>query len=337
MDLNGFIDRLPKAEMHLHLEGTVPWSTAQPYTAPEQAYETPPWIQADHRFADFKDFSTAMRPCITYLQSSVEHYGSAAAAYFAHLIAQNVRYVEVSIGMGLVLLNGKNDPAEVVAAIRAAAPLGLHVRVIGGINRRYVHSLHSEETRAILETPGIDGIDLQSDERISGPCMFLDIYRAAEERGYLLRAHAGELAGPAAIRETLNCLHVTRIEHGVTAIQDEELIERLVNNPTITLDMCPTSNVKLCVVESLATHPIGELLRRGVKVTCSTDDPGVLGVSLTDELRNLVVYQNFTAHELAALQINAFRAARLPDDIRDSLISEVQALTDRFVAEAESA
>jgi adenosine deaminase len=333
MDLNQFIEALPKAEMHLHVEGTVPWTQVEAYASLGEA--PPDWLHPDYRFADFSDFSEIMRPGTAYIRTSAANYKATAAAYFAQLMKQNVRYVEISIGMGLALLNAKNDPAEVVAAIRDAIPPGLHVRVIAGINRRYVHPMDSEETRAILNTPGIDGIDLQSDERTSGPCMFLDIYRAAEERGYLLRAHAGELAGPAAIRETLDCLHVTRIEHGVTAIQDEDLIERLVKE-NITLDMCPTSNVKLCIVESLAAHPIGELLRRGVKVTCSTDDPAVLGVSLTDELRNLVTYQNFTAHELAALQINAFEVALLPDDVRQSLIAEVQALTERFVRKAEN-
>lgn len=334
MDLNQFIDALPKAEMHLHLEGTVPWSIAKAYAIGSIDGECP-WVHSDYRFTDFADFGDAMRPATVYIRSSVANYASAAAAYFAQLTAQNVRYVEVSIGMGLALLNQKNDPAEIIAAIREAAPPGLHVRVIAGINRRYVHTMDSEETRSILETPGIDGIDLQSDERTSGPCMFLDIYRAAEERGYLLRAHAGELAGPEAVRETLECLHVTRIEHGVTAIHDEELIQRLIDN-SITLDMCPTSNVKLCVVENHAAHPIGELLRRGVRVTCSTDDPAIFGVSLTDELRNLVKHQNFTVQELAALQINAFQVALLPDEVKQSLIAEVQALTERFVSGSES-
>jgi adenosine deaminase len=335
MDLNQFIDALPKAEMHLHLEGTVPWTIAQSY-APYPLDEQCPWLHTDYRFKDFDAFSGIMRPGTIHIRSSVANYASVAAAYFAQLVAQNVRYVEVSIGIGLVMLNDKIDPIEVVAAIRAAAPSGLHVRVIAGINRRFVHTMDSKETSAILNTPGVDGIDLQSDERTSGACMFLDIYRAAEERGYLLRAHAGELAGPAAIRETLDCLHVTRIEHGVTAIHDEALIQRLIDE-SITLDMCPTSNVKLCVVESLAAHPIGELLRRGVKVTCSTDDPAIFGVSLTDELRNLVTYQNFTAQELAALQINAFQVALLPDNVRQSLVAEVQALIEQFVAEEQGA
>jgi adenine deaminase len=332
MDLTRFIAALPKAETHDHLEGTVDWATSRPYAAPDQTFETPPWIDAAYRFADFVDFGNAIRPAVKYMQRSPATYGSVAAAYFAQLVAQNVRYVEVSIGMGLALLNGKNDPAQVVAAIREAAPSGLHVRVIAGINRRYVHPLDSDEVRAILDTPGIDGIDLQSDERISGACMFLDIYRAAEERGYLLRAHAGELMGPAAVKETLDCLHVTRIEHGVTALEDDDLMTRLIDDPTVTLDMCPTSNVKLGVVESLAAHPIGEFLRRGVKVTCSTDDPAVFGISLTDELQNLVTHQHFTAHELATLQINAFQSALLPDDVKVSLIAEVQALVKGFEA-----
>ena len=329
-NLDAFIDALPKAETHIHIEGTVPWSIARHYAT--DATE-PDWLHPDFRFTDFDQFGSAMMLGVLHLQhDSLRHYADVAAACFRHLAAQNVRYVEVTLGMGPILRGDAADPAEVVAAVHAAAPAGMHVRVIGGVNRRFVHPLDGPEARAVLDTPGIVGIDLQSDERANGPCAFTDLYDAARERGYLLRAHAGELSGPQIIADTLDCLGVSRIMHGTTAIHDEALVVRLAADPTITLDMCPTSNVRLRVVDSLESHPIGELLRRGVQVTCSTDDPAIFDITLTDELRQLVTHQSFTARELAALQINAFRAALLPEAERQSLIAEVEALVTQFEA-----
>jgi adenosine deaminase len=216
------------------------------------------------------------------------------------------------------------DLREVIDAIYAAAPPSLIVRVIAGINRLGPVSLDSEEAQIILETPGIIGLDLHGDERLNSPELFADIYKAAGEKGYLLRAHAGELTGPDTIRESIDVLKLSRIEHGTSAQGDEDLLQKFIDE-NITLDMCPTSNVKLRVVDSIESHPIGEFLRRGVRVTCSTDDPPIFNISLTDELHTLVRYQNFTPRELAQLQINAFEAAILPEDTRHKLLNEVEA------------
>lgn len=321
-----FIQRLPKAEMHLHLEGTIPWEITHPYSPWQLQGEAPPWLHPDYRFADFNDFGEIMRPGINYMRASAEMYGKVAHDYFQQLIAQNVRYVEVSIGMGLVVLSGGLNPTEVVASIYAAAPPGLHVRVIAGVNRRFAHPLDGAEAQAIIHTPGVVGIDLHSDERENGPKNFAALYQAASERGYLLRAHAGELTGAQTIWDTIQYLNVTRIEHGTTAIEDDSLILWLAQNPHITLDMCPTSNVKLGVVKSYADHPIKKLMQRGVSVTCSTDDPAIFNTTLTDELHYLVQHLDFTRQELATLQINAFKAALLPDDVRQALIDEVMTL-----------
>lgn len=328
MDIDTFIQRLPKAEIHLHLEGTIPWQIASRY-APDDLPLDAPWLHPDFCFDDFDDFSYVMRPGITYMVQSVETYAAAARDYFKTLVAQNVRYVEVSIGINVTLRDETLNPADVVAAIYAAAPPELTVRLIVGINRRFAYPLDGPDAKATFNTPGVVGIDLHGDERESGPHDFADIYRTAYDRGYLLRAHAGELTGPQTIWDTLDTLGVSRIEHGTTAIYDDALIDRLIQDD-ITLDMCPTSNVKLGVVDDLETHPIGDLMRRGVRVTCSTDDPGIFGVTLTDELRNLVEYQGFTARELAALQINAFEVALLSDLERIPLMAEVRSLLDEY-------
>ncbi len=335
MHLHTFIKALPKAEMHLHLEGIVPWHLARRHAATPPTATRPPWHDPHYRFADFDAFRQVMQAGRRYLQQAAPHYSQVAATYFHHLLDQNVRYVELTFGMGRLLQH--HDPAAVVAAIHAAVPPGLYVRLIAGINRRSDPDVATAEAQAILSTPGIVGIDLQGDERINTPCAFMDLFRAAKQQGYLLRAHAGELTGASTISATLDCLGVTRIEHGVTACQDPALRERLRHDPTITLDMCPTSNLKLGVVANRAAHPIADFLRSGIRVTCSTDDPAVFGVSLSDELQHLVLTHACTAQELALLQVHAFRAALLPQPVRDTFIADIHTLVDRFAASVSPA
>lgn len=321
MDMAEFIAALPKAEMHVHIEGTVPWAITRAYSH-DSLPEAPEWIHDDFRFTDFRDFGTLIYRSLQHVLTSPQRYTEIAAAYFQSLVEQNVRYVEVSLSTSGTINRGLNI-GEVVDAIYAAAPPELIVRVIAGINRMNEVPLDSDEAQIILETRGIAGLDLHGDERIKGPEAFADIFQAAGELGYLLRAHAGELTGPDVIRASIDVLGLSRIEHGTLAQGDDALIEKFIEE-NITLDMCPTSNVKLRVVESIESHPIGDFLRRGVRVTCSTDDPPLFNISLSDELRLLAEHQNFTPRELAQLQINAFEAAILPEDTRHALIVEVE-------------
>jgi adenosine deaminase len=177
----------------------------------------------------------------------------------------------------------------------------------------------------LLTTAGIDGIDLHGDERNYPPAPFAPLYAAARAQGYLTKAHAGELLGPEAVRDTLETLQVKRIAHGTTAAQDDTLVQRLIAED-VTLDIGLTSNVKLQVAQNVATHPIGTLLRRGVRVTVNTDDPAVFGCTLTDELLALVEHQQFTPHELAQLQRNAFRVAKLAEAQRQAIMAEIESL-----------
>lgn len=322
MDTETFIQLLPKAETHLHLEGAAAWDMVRRY-ASEDLPETPEWWEAGYRFQDFSEFESAMHSVIVVLKSP-ERYREAAAGLFDLLIQQNVRYVEVSFAADLV--NRWGSIGEVTAAIHEAARPELIVRVIGGINRyQPVTPGVGALAAALLSTPGLDGIDLHGDERNQQTKQFAELFAAAAQQGYITRAHAGELLGVDSVKEALDLLHVKRIEHGTTSIQDDELIQRLVDEQ-IVLDMCPTSNVKLRVVNSYEEHPIGALLRRGVPVTVSTDDPTIFGCALQDELRTLVKHQGFTPRDLAQLQINAFEAAALSAAQRQALITEIETL-----------
>lgn len=327
MEIDAFIRALPKAELHLHLEGTVPLALTREYAARDANAEPPPapsaWWEPSFRFADFNDFQDAMRSMFRPVLQTVEGYHRVTQVALRDLAAVNVRYAEISIGVGLALRAAPLD--EVLAAMQSAVPPGMVVRLIVAFNRRVPLAEQQDHVAAVMQSARVDGIDLHGDERLSHAAPFAGLFTAARERGLLLRAHAGELRGAESVRETLDALHVKRIEHGTTAAQDETLVQRLLDEG-VTLDLCPTSNVKLRVVNSIAAHPIGTLLRRGVSVTCSTDDPTVFGCTLESELQALVEQQGFTRRELAQLQINAFQAARLPDNERAALLAEIETL-----------
>jgi len=321
-----FIQALPKAELHLHLEGAVPWELARA-RSPELP-PTPPWWSDGFVFTDFAiDFAQAMRSCFHPVLRTAGDYAEVARLIFAGLAAQNVRYAELSFSPRYALGRGI-AAADVARAIKRAAPPGLAVAVFAGLSREVPAGLDDPVVRGILAADELDGLDLHGDERRSGAAPFAAIFAAAGARGLALRAHAGELAGAASVAETLDALAVRRIEHGVTAAGDPALIERLIAEE-VTLDLCPTSNVKLGVTPALEAHPIGELHRRGVRVTVSTDDPTIFGCSLAGELRALHYRLGFSLADLAQLQVNAFRVSRMPPDARVAAEREIADLLAR--------
>jgi adenosine deaminase len=326
MRTRDFIQALPKAELHLHFEGMVPWHLVQAHSE-EPLPDTPPWWADDFRFDDFQDFTLAMKDCYGPVLTSVEHYQQVAQIAFDNLAAQNVRYVETSVAPNIALEQGLSL-VDVIAAIKVVAPPTLTVAVFCGLARHNCHTLNDPIIQAVFSAPNLDGIDLHGDERLGDPAPFAEIFARARHLGLMTKAHAGELTGPQTIRDTLDLLQVTRIEHGTTAIEDEALLACLADEG-ITLDMCPTSNLKLRVVDSLENHPIRDFLRRGIPVTVNTDDPTVFGSSLTNELYLLAERLDFSPADLAQVQIAAFNVARLSDLQRAEVLAEI----DQLVAE----
>jgi adenosine deaminase len=312
---------LPKAELHLHIEGAVPWATVRA-SSPSPLPEAPPWWAEDFRFDDFGSFRQASHICIQHVLTRAEAYTSVAAAIFADLRAQNVRYVEISFDAELAK-RCASSAADVVAAIRKAAPAGLVVRVFGGLSQHKHDRTSEADIQALLAAPGLDGIDLHGDESWQTAPRFAGAFAEARRRGLATKAHAGELVGPASILMALDVLGVRRIEHGVRAVEDDALVARLARDG-VTLDMCPWSNVKLRVHPDFASHPIRRLRDRGVRVTVSTDDPTLFGRSLTDELTALVEARVLSLTDIVDVQVAAFEAALLTPAERSAAIGAVR-------------
>lgn len=307
-----WLQRLPKAEYHVHIEGAIPWSMVQNTDGPDPLPE-PIWLDPDFRFTDFNDFRRAMRASRQRIITSVNGYHRIARAYFQQLVAENVRYVEPSIHLAIAHHSGY-DLSAVVEAITSAAPDGLTVRVFAGFPRNALEidpQFLERMVPQVMATPTFAGIDVHSDERIGNLDPFREVYQEARQHGLRTKAHAGELCGAASVRNALDTLHPQRIQHGVTALEDEGVVERL-QAEGIALDMAPISNLKLNVIPNMAAHPIGYYYDYGIPVTVNTDDPAIFNCTLTDELLALVDHHVLTLPEVADIQRAALRAADLP-------------------------
>jgi adenosine deaminase len=316
-----FIRQLPKAELHLHLEGAIPWDMLRE-VGDDSLPLSPEWWAADFRYRDFDHFSQVIGSGMRSVLTSVDHYHRVAQHIFPILAAQNVRYAEISFSAEWVC-HLRLPLNEVAEAVKAAAPEDLQVAIFCGFKR----TIPPQEAvvDAVFSAPAISGIDLH-DKEVPGTAQpYAAVYQAAQARGLMTKAHAGELLGAESIWEAIHHLNVKRIEHGTRAIEDDALVNYLVEHD-ITLDLCPTSNLKLRVVDSLAAHPIKALYQRGVRVTINTDDPTFFGCSLTDELTQLAKELDFTTAELAEIQKNAFRVAKITDSERQAIIAEIDAL-----------
>ena len=168
----------------------------------------------------------------------------------------------------------------------------------------------------------VNGLD--SSERDFPPAGFKRLYDAARAKGLRLVAHAGE-EGPASfVRDALDVLKVERIDHGIRAIDDPALIERLAKDGTI-LTVCPLSNVRLCTVKSLAEHPLRRLFEAGVKVTINSDDPAYFGGYLHENYVQTAQALNLTRAELAEIAANSFRGAFLTDTEKAVYLARIDA------------
>jgi adenosine deaminase len=284
------------------------------------------WEKSYYTYRDFAGFMTQLTPRIPW---RADEYGRIAAECFEDQARLNVVYMEVSFDLPVQSVGDDARFWPITESMeeerrRAESRWPIRITFIAGLMRTmpvevavYRVGLASQARDRGIQ---IVGIDLHGDERGGTAAQFLPAYELARDRGLELRAHAGEAAGPVSVREAIDVLGVRRIGHGVRAIEDPRLMERL-KEGDVTLDMCPTSNVRTAVVPSIAQHPIRELHDIGIPVTVSSDDPLPFFTTVEREQRLLVEELNFTANDLRQLNVNAAKAAFLPEAERERLIA----------------
>ena len=318
-----FIRRLPKTETHLHIEGALPFELLQGLDA-VRFDQTPHSWNHGFKWKSFQDFEMHLIEHAMQWFISPERYHQAAKLIFEGHLAQNVRYVETSFHAGMIEYLGIPGP-EILAAIQSAAPVGLEVRVFMGMS----HDSATDVLLPVLEDcvnwEGLTGLDLHGVESLPIGDWTPRLWARARDAGLVTKAHAGEFGPAANVRQAIEGLGVRRIQHGVRAVEDSAVVE-LAIDADATFDVCPISNVKLDVVDSMAEHPIRVLFDRGLRCTVSTDDPFSFGNTLFDEYAALSADLNFTHVELAKLAKNGFEVASVDSASRARWMTEIDAM-----------
>lgn len=324
---------LPKAELHQHLDGSV-----RPATAVELAAE----IGLDIDLGEARRRMVAPARCanqaelLTYFDLPIAVLQTADALervtgeLIDDLAADGVRYAEIRWGPRLHLERGLSV-AEVIEAVARgvaarAAVLGPGMPLVALI----VTAMRSHPPGANVELARIAGdfghpivgFDLAGPEAEFPAAPHALAFTTARDAGLALTAHAGEVADPRRVRETLD-FGVSRVAHGVTAAADPDLVAVL-RGRGVTLDMAPTSNVQAGIVASIEEHPLASLHRAGVSVTLSTDDLTVTGTTLSEEMARCMTAMNLTPDELAAIALNGFRRGFAPPALLRPITAEAE-------------
>ncbi|MDD9963970.1 MAG: adenosine deaminase [Gammaproteobacteria bacterium] len=314
MDRAAFIQGLPKAELHLHIEGSLEPAMMLDLAGRngvELPYADIAEVQAAYQFSNLQDFLDLYYAGMGVLRRASDFFALADAC-FRRVGADNVTHLECFVDPQAHLCRGvrfQDLMQGLNEAVRQAAGRGLEVSLI----LCFLRHLSEREAFGTLEDAepyhgDFIGVGLDSSELGHPPRKFRNVFAAARDLGFKLTAHAGE-EGPAAyIWEALDVLGVERIDHGNRALEDDALVARL-RRDQVPLTLCPLSNLKLRVVPDLRAHPLKRMLDQGLLVTVNSDDPAYFGGYVNDNFTRVAQALNLGQTELAAIAANSFKAA----------------------------
>jgi len=306
---------LPKAELHLHLEGAIDPATLLELRARHGKPSTLAEIEPIYKYNDFTGFLMAFKTITEDLQTPAD-YELITYRLMEKLKAETFFIAEVYVSVGVNLWR-KQDFDSIFEGLergreRGARDFGISllwifdaVRQFGAEAAKPVADLAIRYRDRNVVAFGIGG-----DERKAEPELFREVYAHAGDHGLRLTAHAGESAGPGSIWGALN-LRAERIGHGLTAIQDPELMEELAHRQ-IPMEICITSNLRTGVCRVIQDHPVRNYFDQGLMITLNTDDPALFGTTLSHEFQIAQESFGFTDEHLRELARNSFEASFLP-------------------------
>ena len=318
MDIrDAFIAGLPKAELHLHIEGSLEPElmfalakrngVALPFDSVEAVREA-------YRFSRLQDFLDIYYQGARVLLTRADFH-DLGMAYFTRLAADGGRHAEIFFDPQTHTDRGLPFDIAIDGLLSAMAEAEATLGVTSKLILCFLRHLDEDAAFATLEQarPYVDrlaGVGLDSSETGHPPSKFERVFAAAADLGLKRVAHAGEEGPPAYVWEALDLLHVDRIDHGNRALEDDALVARLAAE-RMTLTVCPLSNLKLCVVHDMTAHPIRTMLERGLKPTLNSDDPAYFGGYLNDNYRAAARGVDLDLEQLAQLARNSFTGSFL--------------------------
>ena len=328
-DLAGFVAGLPKAELHLHIEGTL--EPEMMFDLAKRNRVTLPYASVDevrtaYAFSNLQDFLD-----IYYAGAGVlieaRDFHDLTAAYLARAHADNVRHVEIFFDPQTHTERGIAFDTVVEGIGRALDEARARLGITSKLIMCFLRHLDQAAAFRTLEAAmphrrRIAAVGLDSSERGHPPRKFREVFRAARAAGFPAVAHAGE-EGPAEyVREALDLIEVVRIDHGNAALDDQGLVAELVRR-RVPLTVCPLSNLALGVVEDLKAHPLKKMLELGVMATVNSDDPAYFGGYVNDNYIAAGAALDLSPAELVRLARNSFEASLLDAPAKAALVAEL--------------
>jgi adenosine deaminase len=328
--IESFVRAVPKAELHLHIEGTL-----EPEMMFELArkhgvalnYPSVEALRAAYNFSDLQSFLDIYYAGAAVLRDE-DDFHALTTAYLRRAHEDGVVHVEIFFDPQTHTMRG--IPFEVVlngirsALLNAQQTLGITHRLI----LCFLRHLSAEEAMATLNQAlpyrdAITAIGLDSSEAGHPPAKFVSVFERARAEGFLAVAHAGEEGPPAYIHEALDLLHVKRIDHGVRSEEDPALVSRLVRE-RIPLTVCPLSNVKLRVFDRIERHNLKRLLERGLCVTINSDDPAYFGGYVAENYLAVCRGLGLSREQIGQLASNSIEASFLPSAQKDRWLQKIR-------------
>jgi adenosine deaminase len=329
--------RLPKAELHIHIEGTLEPEMIFEMAARNGvslAYPSVDALREAYRFEDLGSFLRLYYQGMSVLQTERDFY-ELTAAYLHRARAQGVRHAELFFDPQAHVDRGIAF-ATVIDGLWRALQEGERDGITGRLILCFLRDLDADSAMGVLEAAlpyrdRIVAVGLDSAEVGNPPSKFAAVFDRARAEGFATVAHAGEEGPPAYIWEALDLLKVSRVDHGVRALEDPALVERLVRE-RIALTVCPLSNLRLRVVKTLREHPLRRMLEAGLLATCNSDDPAYFGGYVADNFRESVAALGLTDDDVMTLARNSFEASFVDATTRERYLAELDAFTRASVS-----
>jgi len=322
---------LPKAELHLHIEGT--FEPEMIFAMAERngvrlPYPSVEALREAYNFSDLQSFLNLYYAGMEALRVE-QDYCDLTTAYLRRVKAQGVRHVEIFFDPQAHTKRGIPFEVVVDGISRALADGRRDLNVTSNLILCFLRDLSAESAMATLESAlpladRIAAVGLDSAEVGNPPSKFQAVFDRARAHGLRTVAHAGEEGGPEYVWEALDLLKVSRVDHGVRSLEDPALVARL-RDERMPLTVCPFSNVRLRVVPTLEAHPLKRMLDAGLMVTCNSDDPAYFGGYVGDNFVGTAAALGLSDAELVTMARNSFEASFLDEPTKARYLAEVAA------------
>jgi adenosine deaminase len=325
------VELLPKAELHLHIEGTL--EPEMVFTMARKNGVTLPYSSIDdlksrYSFTDLQSFLDLYYACMSVLRTE-DDFADLASAYLARASADGVRHAELFFDPQAHTSRGVPIDAVIDGLLRGLADAQKTTGITGGLILCFLRHLPASEAMETLESVAhrsgdLLGVGLDSAEVGFPPHLFEDVFARARQLGLHVVAHAGEEGPPEYVWEALNSLKVERIDHGVRSLEDPELVAHL-RDHRVPLTVCPLSNVRLGGVSSIDLHRLRDMLDAGLMVTINSDDPAYFGGYIADNYRAVADALDLSNDQLRQMAAFSIEASFLPAEAKAPLLAEIAA------------